>query len=200
MRSVKRLKNEVLCHAINTNCTLVFKFEERRFGTTKNLQEKHNPSSERGILIEEKEKIRRDDFIQQGSLHILHVDGDAAFLRVSKLILELDNKFEIDTATSVDEAFCKLKTLPYDVIVCEYALPRKNGLDFLKELREQKNDVAFIIFTDSGTEGVVIRAINLRADYYIAKTECSQAGYRKLVDAIYKIVEQKKELSTKSWK
>ena len=76
----------------------------------------------------------------------MYVDDDASFLKTSKKILELDNNFSVDTATSVDEAFCKLKTQHYNAIVSDYEMPQKNVLDFLKELRETKN---FRILTDA---------------------------------------------------
>jgi DNA-binding response OmpR family regulator len=109
------------------------------------------------------------------------------------MILELENKFEIDTATSVDDAFFKLQTQSYDAIVCDYEMPIKNGLDFLKELREQENNIAFIVFTGRGREEVAIRALNLGADHYINKNSSPEAVYSELANAIRKIVESKKE-------
>ncbi len=68
----------------------------------------------------------------------MHVDDDQGFLEVSKQILSMENDFEIDTATSVDEAFKKMEKQTFDAIVSDYEMPLKNGLDFLKELREQQ--------------------------------------------------------------
>ena len=164
----------------------------------KNPQKKQNSFSEHENFSEEK-KIWIEDSVEQEYLRILHVDDDASFLNVSKIILESENKFEIDTATSVDEAFCKLKTQTYDAIVCDYGMPQKNGLDFLKELRDQKNNIAFVIFA-CGTEEVVIRAINLGADYYINKSGSSEAVYNELADAIQKIAKRKKEERSIRWK
>jgi chemotaxis response regulator CheB len=85
------------------------------------------------------------------SLRILHVDDDLCMLEISKQILmDLDISFEFDSACCVDEAFKKLSTGQYDVVISDYEMPQKNGLDFLKELREQKNNSAFIIFTGTG--------------------------------------------------
>jgi DNA-binding response OmpR family regulator len=159
----------------------------------KNPQEKQNFFSEHKVFNEEKGKILTNNSVQQESLHILHVDDDASFLKVSKMILELENKFEIDTATSVDEAFCKLKTQPYDAIIYDYGMLTKNGLDFLKELREQKNNIAFIIFTGRGTKETVINALNLGADYYVSKSGSPEAVYCELADAICMTVARKKE-------
>ena len=124
-------------------------------------------------------------------MHILHVDADASFLKTSKKILELDNNFSVDTATSVDEAFCKLETQPYEGVVSGCEMPQKNGLDFLKELREHKNDVVFIFFMDYGTEDIVIGAINLGANYYVDKRGAPETVYCELKNAISNIVKRK---------
>ena len=66
-------------------------------------------------------------------IHILHVDDDPSFLEVSKLVMtDIDNSLEIDVATSVDEAHLKLKTKQYDLIISDYEMPHKTGLDLLK--------------------------------------------------------------------
>ena len=80
-------------------------------------------------------------------IRILHVDDDLCLLEVSKQILTMENNFEIENVTSVDEAFKKLQKQTFDAIISDYEMPQKNGLEFLKELREQKNDNAFILFT-----------------------------------------------------
>jgi PAS domain S-box-containing protein len=133
-----------------------------------------------------------DCSVQEESLHILHVDDDTSLLSISKMILETENKFEIDNVTSVDEAFNKLKTHSYDAVISDYEMPIKNGLDFLKELREQQNNIAFVIFTGRGREEVAIRALNLGADRYIDKNGSPETVYGELADAIHKIVERKK--------
>jgi len=168
-------------------------FQKGRLRTKKNPQEKHYAFSEHPRFNEEKGKIQADDSVQQGCLQILHVDDDISFLKVSQTILELENGFKVETATSVDEAFCKLKTQAYDAVICDYRMPIKNGLDFLKELREQKNYVAFIIFTGKGTEEAVIRALNLGADYYVDKNGSPEAVYCELADAVRMTVARRKK-------
>ena len=125
-------------------------------------------------------------------LRILHVDDDVCFLEVSKQILEMEGKFKIDNATSVDEAFQKLGKQSYDAVVSDYEMPSKNGLQFLKELREQGNTIPFAIFTGKGREDVAVKALNLGADCYINKNGSPEMVYYELADAINKTVERKK--------
>ena len=125
-------------------------------------------------------------------LRILHVDDDPCFLEVSKQILSMKNNFKIDTATSVDEAFEKMEKQTYDAVVSDYEMPLENGLDFLKELKEQKSRVSFILFTGKGREEVVVKALNLGADRYVNKNGSPETVYCELADAIKKTVERKK--------
>jgi len=126
------------------------------------------------------------------SLRILHVDDDQTLLEVSKQILTMENNFEIEAASSVDEAFQKMERQTFDAIVSDYEMPLKNGLDFLKELRQQQRDIAFILFTGKGREEVVVKALNLGADSYINKNGSPETVYCELADAINKTVERKK--------
>jgi PleD family two-component response regulator len=71
--------------------------------------------------------------VQEETLRVLHVDDDASSLSVSKTILEIENKFEIDNVSSVDEAFRRMSQRQYDAVVSDYQMSQKNGLEFLKE-------------------------------------------------------------------
>jgi PAS domain S-box-containing protein len=153
----------------------------------KNRQESNGSATETtSSLLIDSEALGKPNF-----LRILHVDNDASFLLYSKLNLEKVNKFEIDTVTSVDEAFNKLRTQHYDAVLSDYAMPFKTGLDFLKEVREQKNEVPFILFA-SRCEEVAFKALNLGADRYINKSDPPELVYNELKDSINELVERKK--------
>jgi PAS domain S-box-containing protein len=125
-------------------------------------------------------------------LRVLHVDDDVCFLEVSKQILEMEGKFEVDNAMSVGEAFQKLEKQSYDAVVSDYEMPSKDGLQFLKELREQDNTIPFCIFTGKGREEAAIKALDLGADGYFNKTGDPETVYGELVRGIRKSVEAKK--------
>lgn len=126
------------------------------------------------------------------SFRILHVDDDLIVLKISKQILEMENKFEIDVATSTEEAFKKLSKKPYDAIVSDYEMPTKNGLQFLKELRDQGYAIPFIIFTGKSKEEAAIRALNLGADGYFTKYGDPEFVYAELAHGIRKSIEMKR--------
>jgi PAS domain S-box-containing protein len=108
------------------------------------------------------------------------------------MLLDLNSCFEIDQANCVDAAFQKLATCNYDVVVSDFDMPQKTGLQFLQEFREQKKDIPFILFTGKGREEVVIKALNLGADGYINKQGDPETVYGELKHSIQLNVERKK--------
>ena len=76
--------------------------------------------------------------IQEETLRVLHVDDDPAILEISKQVLmDMNGNLNFDSAYCVDEALKKIANGHYDVVVSDYGMPQKNGLEFLKEGHEQ---------------------------------------------------------------
>jgi len=46
-------------------------------------------------------------------------------------------------------------------VISDYKMPQKDGLEFLKSLRDQNNEIPFIMFTGKGREEVAIKALIL---------------------------------------
>ena len=124
--------------------------------------------------------------------HILYVDNEAGLLKAAKPILEMQDSFHVETASSVEEAMKKMEDKTFDVIVSDYIMPGKDGLEFLKELREGGNNIPFIIFTGKGREEVAIEALNLGADQYINKIGKTEAVYSELAHSIRTVVKSKR--------
>ena len=127
------------------------------------------------------------------AIRILHVDDDPSFLEISKqMLLEMNSCFIIDSASCVDEALQRLSTEDFDIVVSDYEMPRKDGLDFIKILKELKISVPFILFTGRGREEVAIQALNLGADGYFNKRGSPETVYGELAHGIKKATEHKK--------
>jgi len=125
-------------------------------------------------------------------IHVLHVDDDAGYLKTAKKILEMQGSFQVETVSSVEEAMEKMEKKTFDVIVSDYIMPGKDGLEFLKELRDSRNNIPFIIFTGKGREIVAIKALNLGANQYINKIGKPEAVYSELAHGIRTVVKGKK--------
>lgn len=136
-------------------------------------------------------------------VRVLLVDDEIGLLKIAKQCLEAEDTFQVDTASSIREAYEEIKKESYDTIVSDYQMPEKDGLQFLRELRQGGNKVPFIIFTGRGREEVAIAALNLGASQYLNKTGDPGTVYCELAHAIrhavntYKAEEKTKQSEDK---
>lgn len=132
------------------------------------------------------------DAFEKAPIRVLHVDDEVDFLEGAKLALEMLGTFCVDTASSVEEAKEKLEKNRYDAIVCDYMMPRKDALEFVKELRASGSKIPFIIFTGKSREDVAIEALNLGVDRYFSKIGRPSRVYRELAYGICQVVRSRR--------
>ena len=125
-------------------------------------------------------------------IRVLHVDNDAEFLAVATHCLEEQGPFQVDTALSAKEALEKLHNADYDAVVADYQMPEKNGLELLKELRQEGITVPFILFTCKGKEEIVIDALNSGVEQYLDKQGNAAATYEELKHSILSAVKRQR--------
>lgn len=104
------------------------------------------------------------------SLHIALIDDEPDFLFLTeKFLCKFDKKVKIHSYPSPEDFLDQFKKKSFDIIVSDYEMPNLNGLDLLTEIRKYSS-IPFIIFTGKSREEVVIRALNLGADFYVQKS------------------------------
>ncbi|MCX8151273.1 MAG: response regulator [Candidatus Bathyarchaeota archaeon] len=128
---------------------------------------------------------------QKNHLCVLLVDDESDFLRVAKELLEIKGSFKVETASSVDEALKKLTKSAFDVVVSDYKLGAKSGLDLLKTLKATEPNLPVIFFTGKGNEEVAVKALNFGVDGYVSKHGSTETVYTELSNLIRLVVEKK---------
>ncbi|MDD1727974.1 MAG: PAS domain S-box protein [Methanospirillum sp.] len=135
----------------------------------------------------------------------LYVDDDAQLLEIGKLFLERLGNISVDIALSGHQAIAMLEHRPYDVIISDYEMPRMDGIELLKTIRERYEAIPFILFTGRGREELVIKALNNGADSYLQKGGDVHAQFVELKNMIQKHVERREaeialEISEKKYR
>jgi len=115
---------------------------------------------------------------------VLHVDDDLDFLFMAKQCLETKGDIEVESFQSVDEALAALKNRKFDVIVSDYQMNEKNGLEFLDEAKALGVTTPFILFSGKGRDEVAVRALNSGAFRYVDKRGDPAATYAELASCI----------------
>jgi len=136
------------------------------------------------------------DLTSGKKVKVLHVDNDAQFLTVATHCLEEQGPFQVDTASSADEALEKLRNTDYDAVVSDYHMPIKNGLTLLKEMRQAGITVPFILFTCKGKEEIAIEALNSDVEQYVDKQGNAAATYEELKHSILKAIKKQRTEQT----
>ena len=105
-----------------------------------------------------------------GSTRVLHVDDDPRFLDLTAMYLEQESsQLRVESKESVDEALAYLRDNTTDCIVSDYDMPRKNGIEFLRLVRQDDAYIPFILFTGKGSEAVASDAISAGVTGYLQK-------------------------------
>lgn len=101
---------------------------------------------------------------------ILVVDDEREIVETLRGIL-LKNGYEVSTAFDGEEALLKVRDENPDVILLDLIMPKLNGYDTLKEIREKHNDKwrPVIIISAKAELESVQKCYNLEADHYLTK-------------------------------
>ncbi|MBP2298750.1 response regulator [Azospirillum picis] len=110
-------------------------------------------------------------FIDLAAQRVLVVDdeeGPRAF--VASVLQEL-GVGTVETAADGQQALERFEADPagWDLIICDWMMPRLNGLDLLKHVREARGDLPFLMVTALATLEAVKRALAHHVSGYIAK-------------------------------
>jgi PAS domain S-box-containing protein len=119
---------------------------------------------------------------------VLHVAAEPGLVDLVATFLERnDDRLAVESATSVDEGLRQLNE-DVDCVVSDYEMPDKNGVEFLRAVRERRPEVPFILFTDTGSEAVASEAISAGVTDYVTKQPGTD-HYERLTDRIGTAVE-----------
>jgi DNA-binding NtrC family response regulator len=104
----------------------------------------------------------------KSSVSILVVDDESMMRSLLERILTRDG-YKVMSAEDGQDALRVLEAAPVDIIISDLKMPRMNGFELLKIVKQKYPGVAMIMMTAYGDTYTVKDALLLGADEYITK-------------------------------
>ena len=121
-------------------------------------------------------------------IKVLIADDHAILRRGLKMILsETEDIVVADEASNGEEALEKLNAMDFDVMVLDITMPRKTGLEVLKELKTLGKEIPVLILSTYSAEEYGEVAIKEGASGYLAKEDAPE----KLITAIRTVLQNR---------
>ncbi|MDA8016689.1 MAG: sigma-54 dependent transcriptional regulator [Thermoanaerobaculia bacterium] len=102
------------------------------------------------------------------SQRLLLVDDEQSMLEFLKVLFE-EEGYDVTSANSVGEARERLSGSSFDLVLSDILMPDGNGLDLLREIKEESAETAVIMMTAYTSTKSAIEAMKLGAFNYISK-------------------------------
>lgn len=99
---------------------------------------------------------------------ILIIDDEAAIRESLETLLQFEG-YSVESAETGEAGLAKLGERTFDLILLDFALPDRNGLEVLAEIRNRDPQLAVIMITAYGTVDNAVRAIQSGATNFIQK-------------------------------
>lgn len=122
------------------------------------------------------------------------IADDHAIVRegVKQIVKGLPEVTLIDEATDGAEAFSKISSTPYDIVILDISMPEMSGLDVLQRMKDRDIRTKVLMFSFYPQEQYAIRAFKLGASGYLSK----DSAFEELALAIRKISKGGKYISS----
>ena len=103
-----------------------------------------------------------------GNGSVLIIDDEAAIRESLETLLEFEG-YSVQSAETGEEGLARLGDTPYDLVLLDFALPDRNGLEVLAEIRSRDPQLPVIMITAYGTVDNAVRAMQNGATNFIQK-------------------------------
>ena len=99
---------------------------------------------------------------------ILIIDDEAGIRESLETLLEFEG-YAVQSAESGEQGLARLGERPFDLVLLDFALPDRNGLEILADIRDRDPHQAVIMITAYGTVDNAVRAMQNGATNFIQK-------------------------------
>src|SRR5689334_3090632 len=99
---------------------------------------------------------------------ILIIDDEAEIRESLQTLLEFEG-YEVEVAVNGEQGLSKLGERPFDLVLLDLALPDRNGIEILPEIRSLYSQMSVIMITAYGTVEDAVRAMQTGAANFLQK-------------------------------
>ncbi len=119
------------------------------------------------------------------SIKVMIADDHVLMREGLKQLLEFDGSIKViaEAANGV-ECIESLKTIKPEVLLLDINMPNKNGIEVLKEIRENDIDIKVLMLTVHNEVEYLLKAIDIGVDGYILK-DSKSAELKKAINYVY---------------
>lgn len=103
---------------------------------------------------------------------ILIVEDDQ-FLREFYQELLQEEGYIVDVAAEGEAGLAKIQGIEYDLVLLDIMLPKKDGMEILKELKThppKSSNIKIVVLTNLGQDSVIKQCFEFGADGYLIKS------------------------------
>lgn len=101
-------------------------------------------------------------------MKVLLIEDEKELLDSMKTYLESEG-YRCETANDYQKASEKIHSYDYDCVVVDITLPKGNGLQIIKELKERKSEAGIIIVSAKNSLDDKLKGLELGSDDYLTK-------------------------------
>src|SRR5256714_1675236 len=99
---------------------------------------------------------------------VLIIDDEVGIRESLQTLLELEG-YDVETAANGEQGIARLGDRPFDLVLLDLALPDRNGIDLLSEIRAHAPQLSVIMITAYGTVENAVKAMQAGAANFVQK-------------------------------
>jgi two-component system sensor histidine kinase and response regulator WspE len=139
-------------------------------------------SIEKILKVARINKVHQDDGEQSDLKRVLVVDDSITVREVERKMIEAAG-YHVDTAVDGMDGLNMLRSFPYDLLVTDVDMPRMNGIELVKTVRQDPSlrglPVMMVSYKDREEDRM--RGLEAGADYYLTKGSLHDETLRQTV-------------------
>ncbi|MEA3498621.1 MAG: response regulator, partial [Campylobacterota bacterium] len=128
------------------------------------------------------------------NISILYVEDDNAVVQFVKLLFKKNNISNVTYAVNGKEALEVYKTDDFDLVMTDMIMPVMDGFELIEEIKKINPKQIFMMVTGLDNKADLVKAIELRINFFIEKPINPKKFNQTLKDCIY-VINQRKELA-----